>query len=203
MCEPQRRLEQKNETGVRVGYNAWLRFNELTQGSVKTKSYEDFVYNQFYNGFVKFGRHVTNIRAINPTEFIDYVIGKKIKLDRWCEDRIYTEYLQEQLRRENPNDAMERSIATMLEWSDEVNDEYNHYFINGDPNTICMKIEQGRISPWILYNCDSGLKFLEILNEDQINVIFDRIDPEFWHTKFGNYMADTEYCKKLLKDAGL
>ena len=41
-CEPKRRDNQKGEKGVRIGYIAWLRFYELSQGSSKLKSYEDF-----------------------------------------------------------------------------------------------------------------------------------------------------------------
>lgn len=203
ICEPQRRLEQRNEVGVRIGYHAWLRFFELSQGSAKKKTYEDFIASQYYNAFIKFGRHIVDIRAINSDDLIDYVIKEKVKLDNWCKDSVYAKYLTQQIKRENPNEAMERSIATMIEWADEVKAPYKHYFFYCNANIICNKIEQGRISPWVLYNCDSGIAFLEGLNDDQVNVIFARIDPDFWNQKFVNYLADSEYCKKLLKEAGL
>ena len=42
LCEPKRRWQQEKETGVQLGLRAYLRFYEITQGSAKLKSYDDF-----------------------------------------------------------------------------------------------------------------------------------------------------------------
>ena len=70
-CEPKRRDLQRNDKGVRIGYIAWMRFFELTQGSAKLKTYEDFCKSLLYKDFVKFGRHCHNIDTINVNKFID------------------------------------------------------------------------------------------------------------------------------------
>ena len=33
VCEPKKRIQEQNETGVRLGFNAYLKFYEITQGS--------------------------------------------------------------------------------------------------------------------------------------------------------------------------
>ena len=91
-CEPKRRENQKNEKGVRIGYIAWIRFYELTQGSAKLKTYEDFCSSSLYQGFVNFGRHCNAIDAINVNKFIDYVLTSKYKIDNWTRDKIYESY---------------------------------------------------------------------------------------------------------------
>ena len=48
LCEPKRRHQQKNETGVQLGFKAYIRFYELTQGSAKLKTYEDFSSSPYY-----------------------------------------------------------------------------------------------------------------------------------------------------------
>jgi hypothetical protein len=54
-----------------------------------------------------------------------------------------------------------------------------------------------------LYNCDSGIEFLEKdLNSEQMQMIFPIIDPDFWNKKFQDYLADQEYAKEILKKAG-
>ena len=100
LCENKRRWQQEKEVGVQFGLQAYLRFYEMTQGSAKLKSYSDFVDSPYYSAFVKFGRHMVAIRAVNPRMFIDYVIKENKKLDHWCHERVYLEYLKQYMRKE-------------------------------------------------------------------------------------------------------
>ena len=79
LCEPKRRAQQENESGVKLGMTAYLRFYELSQGSAKFKTYADFCDSPYYNAFVKFGRHMVAIRAINTQKFIDWVITGNVR----------------------------------------------------------------------------------------------------------------------------
>ena len=88
LCEPKRRAQQQHEPGVKLGMTAYLRFYEKTQGSAKFKTYADFSTSPYYNAFVKFGRYMTNIRAISTQKFIDWVIDSNKKLDYWCRDTV-------------------------------------------------------------------------------------------------------------------
>jgi hypothetical protein len=63
-------------------------------------------------------------------------------------------------------------------------------------------VTTGRISPWVLYNCESGLKFLSELDATQVAMVWPYIDSEVWTKKFADYMADQEYTKDILKKAG-
>ena len=205
-CEPKRRWQQEKEMGVQFGLQAYLRFFEVTQGSAKLKSYADFVTSPYYLAFVAFGRHIQAIRAVNPKAFIDWVIKQNKKLDHWTHEAVYVEYLYQYLRREATQDALERALIEMQEYVDEhpeITQGLSGYFRNGNSNRICHHIANGRISPWIVYNCDSGVAFLESLTEEQIAIIITAIDPEFWQRKFKDYTADTEWIKLILKTAGL
>ena len=83
-----------------MGLQAYLRFYESSQGGQK-KTYGDFVNSQYYNAFVKFGKHIIDIKAINPSAFIDYVLKNNIKLDKFCKDENYQNYLEQHLRIES------------------------------------------------------------------------------------------------------
>ena len=48
LCEPKKRRQEQNETGVRIGFNAYLKFYEMTQGSAKLKTFEDFAESAYY-----------------------------------------------------------------------------------------------------------------------------------------------------------
>ena len=134
------------------------------------------------------------------------VIKENKKLDHWCQEKIYLEYLKQYMRKESVSDALERALKEMQDYTDEVGEfknGFSDYFRFGGPNRVCMHITNGRVSPWIVFNCNTGIAFLETLNEDQLGLIMPWIEPDHWQRKFKDYVADTEWVKKILKDAGL
>ena len=201
-CEPKRRDQQRGEKGVVIGFQTWLRFYELTQGSAKLKTYDDFCSNNFYNAFVKFGRHCVAISAINVKQFMDYVLKNQIKIDNWCKDKVYEEYLYTLLRQESSTDALERSIITMQEWAEETGNELNEYFMKVSANRFVQHILNGRISCWTIYCCDNGIDKFNSLSEEQVTLLLPWIDPEFWTKKLKDYAADTEMTRHILAQAG-
>ena len=206
LCEQKRRWQEERETGVQFGLQAYLRFYEMTQGSAKMKSYADFVASPYYKAFVKFGRHMVAIRAVNPKMFIDWVIKENKKLDHWCHEKVYLEYLKQYIRKEAVQDAVERALKEMQDYADEheeFKNGFSDYFRYGNSNRICHHISNGRVSPWIVFNCTSGIEFLDQLNDDQIAVILPWIDPDYWQQRFRDYVADTEWVKMILQEAKL
>jgi len=202
-CEPKRRAQQKTEIGVSLAYQAWIRFYELSQGSAKLKTYDDFCRSQFYAAFVKFGRYCHSIRAINATRFIDYVIKNNIKIDHWCREKIYDIYLLQLLTSEATEDALARAIEHMQEWSETTGAPFNDYFKCISSNRLVSDIRNGRISAWSLYCCDSGVLALAGLNPEQIALVWPYIDSDIWQKKIKDYPADAEMAKYILKEAGL
>ena len=206
LCESKRRWQQQSEVGVQLGLKSYLRFYEVTQGSAKLKSYKDFVESPYYNAFVRFGRYSQEIRCINFSNFLDWLLKNNKKLDLWCKDSMYATWLLEYIKKEAVADALERGLKEMQNYADEHTDLKNgfvDYFRYANANRVCFHISTGRISPWILYNCDSGIEFLGGLAEDQVALVIQHIDPDYWAQKFKDYVADTEWMKKILKEAGL
>lgn len=206
LCEQKRRAQQQNETGVQFGYKAYLRFYELSQGSTKHKSYEDFASGPYYNAFVKFGRYLVDIRCINVPSFTDWLLKNNKKLDFWCKDSLYDTWMLEYLRKENVQDALERALKEMTAYAEshpELKNGFNEYFKFGNANRIVYHISTGRISPWVIYNCASGIAFLESLQEDQVAMIMPYIEPDYWQKKLRDYPEDTAWTKTVLASAGL
>ena len=201
-CEPRRRRQEQSERGVHLGLQAYLKFYELTQGSAKLKTFDDFADSPYYRAFVKFGRYCVDIRAINPARFIEYVLKQNKKIDHWCRDSIYTEYLLDYLRIENVNDALARAIEFGITWQEQTSNPAHDCLRHGNSNTMCYAITSGRISPWVIYNSDSGQKFLNDLTSEQVAMIWSYIDSDFWMKKFQDYPADQEYAKDILTKAG-
>ena len=206
LCEQKRRWQQEKETGVQLGLRAYLRFYEITQGSAKLKSYEDFVKSPYYNAFVKWGRHMVAIRGVNPPAFLEWLLKNNKKIDHWLKDDFYVEYLHEYLRREATQDALERALKEMQDYADdhpELKNGFSDYFRYGNSNRVVHHIATGRVSPWIVYNCASGVDFLDQLGPEQVEIVLPWIDPEFWQRRFKDYLADTEWVKDILEKANL
>ena len=206
LCESKRRWQQEKDVGVQLGMRAYLRFYELSQGSAKLKSYGDFVNSSYYIAFVKFGRYMVDIRAVNAAKFTDWLLKNNKKLDHWCKETLYLEWLADYIKREPVQDALERALKEMQEYADTsqpLAGDFSYYFLHGNSNRICHHISSGRVSPWIVFNCDSGVNFLAELTEEHVAMIMPWIDPTFWNKKFQDYLADSLWVKDILKQAGL
>ena len=202
LCEPKRRHQERNERGVELGFQAYIRFYELTQGSAKLKTFEDFADSPYYRAFVKFGRYCVNTRAINPRQFTEWLLKNNKKLDYWASDQLYTEYLLQYLRLEHVNDALARAIEYAIDWAENNEAQPQDCLRYGNHNLICHAVTTGRISPWVIYNCNSGQTFLNDLDSTQVAMIWPYIDSDVWQKRFKDYMADQEYAKDILLKAG-
>lgn len=206
VCEPKRRAQQQGETGVQLGLRAYQRFYQTTQGGNKVKTYEDFASSPYYLAFVKFGRHLVGIRAVSPQNFIDWLLKNNKKLDYWTKDTFYTEWLAEYIKKEAVQDAMERALKEMTNYAEEhpeLKNGFSDYFRYGNSNRVCHHISTGRISPWVVYNCSSGVEFLDSLSEEQVSIILPSIEPDFWQKKFKDYPEDVAWIKNITKAASL
>ena len=202
MCEPKRRFQEQGERGVQLGLHAYLKFYELTQGSAKLKTFEDFAGSPYYRAFVKFGRYCVDIRAINPPRFVEWLLKNNKKIDHWARDTMYTEYLIDYLRIENVNDALARAMEFGIDWAEQTGNPAEDCLRYGNTNAMVYAVTTGRISAWIVYNCESGQKFLSELDASQIAMVWPYIDSDVWMKKFSDYVADQEYVREMLEKAG-
>jgi hypothetical protein len=138
--------------------------------------------------------------------FTQWLLKNNKKLDHWTKEEYYVEWLLPYLQKESVDDALDRSLLEMQNYADaepQTLPVFNNYFRNGAKNRIVNHIRGGRISPWVIYNCDSGIEFLDNLNEEQINLIMPYIDPDFWQKKFSSHKKDVDWLKPVLSEAGL
>lgn len=203
MCERKRRALQKDEKRVQAGFMAFNRWWKLAQTSRKDKTYDEFCDTAYYNAFVKFGSFLNNTDPIYPEKFIDYVIKSGVKLDHWCKDQLYDQYLFEMIKTEPVEAAVQRSITTMMEWADENNSTFAHYFLYVNLNRAVHHIRNGKISCWLMLNCQSGKDMLNKFSDEQLEIIAPAFDISFWVKKFKNYPADVALVEEICKETGI
>jgi hypothetical protein len=201
VCEQKRRHMSKNERHVQAGLLTFQRFYEISQKSKTPKSFEDFANSSFYNAMVKFGSFLINTAPVNPEMFIDFVIRSGVKLDHWCRDELYETYIAELIKKEPVDGAIQRTIKTMMDWSDENSAPWEHYFQYVNLNRATHDIKEGLISPWLLLNTKSGKELLQRMNDEQLEIVGPMIDPQFWMRRFKALPADVELIKDVIKEA--
>lgn len=201
VCEQKKRYQSQTETGVQIGLNAYLLFYEQSQGSARQKTFDDFATSPYYRAFVKFGQYCVSIQAINIPQFTKWLLKNNKKIDFWCRDSVYGEYLSEHLLVENPWDAVKRAIEQSIKWSEKNSTPAHDYLRYGNDNALCFAVSTGRISAWVLYNCKSGQEFLARLNNEQIGLIWSFIDADFWKSKFKDHPEQVDQIKNILAEA--
>jgi hypothetical protein len=203
MCEQKRRVLQKDEKRVQTGFFAYNRFYQLTQAAKKQKPYSDFCKSAYYNAFVKFGSFINNVNPLYPERFIDYVIKSGVKLDHWCRDELYDKYLSELVKIEPVESAVQRSLQYMMEWGEEQNANFAHYFNYVSVNRAVHNIRDGKISPWMVMNSVSGVELLKKFSNEQLELVNQTLDIPFWVKKIRDNPADVALVKEICKETGI
>lgn len=202
LCENKRRWQDKDQPGNRIGFQAWVEFYKKNTASKKPKTYVDFAKSAYYIAFVKFGHYCVDIKCINVSRYADWLLKNKIKIDSWCSDTNYNLFLIQYLKDEDALDAVARSIETTIDFAKQEFIQSKDYLRYGNKNRICHLVTNGKISPWMLYHSESGIKLLEDLDEGQQRAIIDYINPEQWAIKFRRNTEIVNQVKELLNAAG-
>jgi hypothetical protein len=201
ICEQKRRHLGKNEKHVQLGLMTFQRFYQLTQKTSKPKTFDDFASSPYYTAFVKFGSFMSNTAPIYPERFIEFVIKSGVKLDHWCRDELYDQYISELIKIEPADGAIQRTLQTMMDWGDKNKASWEHYFAYVNLNRATHDIKEGLISPWILLNSKAGKEMLQRMNDEQLEIVSPVIDPQFWMRRFKSLPADVELVKDVIKEA--
>lgn len=202
ICESKRRWQDKDKQGNRIGFQSWLQFYTKNTATKKKRDYTDFIKSSYYIAFVKFGTYCADVNVVNVSRYIDWLLNNKIKIDNWNSDTNYTKFLVSYLREEDAMDAIARSLETLINMSPIEKISTKDILRYGNRNRICYAITTGKISPWILYQSESGKQFLDELDETQVKMIVDYINPELWAVKFKRNPEVVKQVKELLRETG-
>ena len=153
----------------------------------------------YYAAFQKFGGYCVDVKVVNPGKFVEWLLKTNVKIDYWTSDKNYTKFLMEYIKCEDPYDAIKRSIEHCFTLTDSEGIEMHDCLRYGNPNKICHAISSGKISPWLLYQSVSGVKFLDTLTGDHIRIIIDYIEPDKWATIF---KQDEQTTKDIAETLG-
>jgi hypothetical protein len=203
MCVKKQRHLDVDTQGSRFALRAFQRFYALTMNSKKPKSVEEFINSPYYTDFAKFGNHLSNLKPLHIEKFIDYVIMHGIKLKDWTKDEIYYLYIENIIKTEPADSAVERTIKEMSDWSLNNKTEFKDFFYAISANEASHLVRTGRLSPWVLYLSESGGNLLSSFTEDHAKMIGGVINAAHWMKRFKKESDDVVYIRTILEQAGL
>ena len=202
VCEQKRRRGEEHERGVQLGLQAFNRFYQVTQGTNRVRTFENFAQSNYYRAFVKFGRYCVDTHVIRPELFMDWLLAKNRRIDHWCRDSAYTDYLLDRVGQETAEESLTRAQDAADRWAESTGHPARDFLRFGNSNAICHAITSARVTGWVLYNCDSGVEFLGNLNSEQIAMVWPWIDTDVWHRQFDRSPADTLWVRQRMKELG-
>jgi hypothetical protein len=112
---------------------------------------------------------------------------------------MYEQYALQFILKEDVTTALERSVTTMMEWAEENQSVWNHYFNYVSLNRAVWHIKD----PWLILNCKSGKEMLSKFNDEQLALVYQVISPEHWALRFKRQTSDVELVKEVAKESNL
>lgn len=203
MCVKKRRWADREMTHVRLAYRVFQLFYNLNTASSKPKSMEDFIRSSYYEGFTKFGRACVRNEYLQPEQFAEWLIRNAVKLADWPKDSTYDKFLLEYVKKETGLRALERSIIYLDQWSTESGIAWQDYFREVSTSRAVYDIRSCKISPWIIYLSDTGGDLLTRMSDEQIKMIDDIINANFWMAVFQKNTEEVDAVQAACEAAGL
>lgn len=206
-CEKKRRWFSREEPASRLGFMSWSRFYELNAQLIgksgNKKTFREFMESKYYIAFMKFGKQLIDLNALEPAKFIDYVIKNNLPLDKWTHDIVYERYVDDLVKNEQPESALARNIELMQQWSRDTGEKWTDFFRKVNPIQAAAWVRSGRISPWVLYNADSAVDLLDRCGPEQLQMIKNSAKVPQWKIRFTKNRDSADWIRNTLRQAGL
>lgn len=200
-CPGKTRWQDRDSATSRLAYECWQTFYQETQPG-RIRSLDTFIRSQYYGAFWRFADFCRTIRVINIPEYQRWLLKNRHSIDKWATDTLYTKFLVSYLPAENALDSVYRSVETLLSLSSESGYKPADYLRYAGRNRVCNSITLGHVTAWFLYNCLSGQDFMKSLDQTQINMIWDYIEPEPWQARFRLHKTDQDSVCEILRQGG-
>lgn len=201
ICVKKEREFEKNEKHVRFALQVYRRFYEINQRVDRT--WDQFRDSKYYNSFIKVGRYIVDANPINLSIFIDFLVKSGRPISEWTSPAMQEVYIRETVKTETPCAAIERNILLMQQWATATGNHWTDFFKKVSPVQATLWITTGRISPWVLYICETAEELIMRMSPEQLRMIETTVDPTFWQLRMDKYQEDVKFLRETFKEAGL
>lgn len=203
LCRLKKRYLDRDKHEVRMGYLTYRIWNDIHYRRKKPVSLDQFDSSNVYDAFVKFGKHVVDLKAVEPEEFIRYICQSKVPIDKWCLDEHYLEYVRLLNKFESSDRAVERTLLLAESWANREGQAITDFFRKIATPQAVMWLMSGRISPWVVFNCQSGQELVSRFSNEQYALLEKAVDIKFWKKKFLSQIDEVHRLQDFLASEGI
>ena len=116
------------------------------------KTYDEFMKSKYYLAFVKFANYIMGVYIANVESYIEQLLKKRVRIDKWSSDQVYEEYIKEFNVRESVDRAVERTILTIKQWAEENKKDWINFFNEVSTPRAVHMIRSGKMQTcsWLL-----------------------------------------------------
>lgn len=202
-CAKKKRWIARNEPYAKLAYQAWLRFHEITGSAKKERLYKEFITKTEFKAFEDLANYILSINPVSKSGYITYIFEHNIPANKWCSDNSYHAFLKEYIRKETPEVALTRSLKFIDSWSYDNQSKIVDFFKEVHPGQAVTFLRLGRLSPWMLYLCESANFLLERFSEEQVLMIQEYLDPKIWNLKMKRHELEVKNIRMVLEGYGI
>lgn len=204
MCEPRRRDLEKHQPHVKQAFRAYqLWWRSLHPTKQIPPNQTQFQKSELYSAFVKIGSWSQEQQVQQFDSWVQWHIQNQTPVDAWCNLQKYQDYLKDLLLNESHEQAVDRSLKTVMHWSQATQHAWVDVFRKCAPAQMCAWIQQGRVSAWVLYNAPSAVEFLNRCSPEQLQIIQTHAPMHLWKIRFMRMSLESEAVRQTLKEAGM
>ena len=201
VCQQKKRHYEKDTKPALLAFHAFSLFMRLNYRSDTT--YEKFAKSSLYDALLKFGKYIIDVDAISPKDYIEFMIKSTVPIDKWCRDAEYERYVRNHTMKETPMRAFERTAMLMEEWGVIHKSDWRKFFSDIAPALAVQWIRSGRISPWVILNCQTGQRLLRSFTNEQLELVSEALNTRLWQGKFSRFPDEVRDIQNALRSEGL
>lgn len=201
MCtQKERHLFLKTRQGMST-YELYLHWRKTNGRSATTVN--TFVASRYYTGFVKFYKFSRNVGLPEPKMFIEFANDKGLLPNTWLNMELYDAYVLHFDTNISPMKLAELSLKTLYALSNILECDVSDVFDHLETHEIAQLINERKLSPWLLLNSKSFMRFLNRIakNKSDTIVLKSVLDSDSWYNKFFNDPSTVakmrEICSKI------
>jgi len=205
-CEPKRRHEAQHNPETKLAYSAYSLFNQHTSPRGLTQpvpTYQQFCTSKHYGDFVRFGSWLIEQQVQEIEAYTKWLLKEKRAFKQWSDLHTYREFLTHLLYDETAEQGIQRSLRTIQTWCETQAQSMADFWPLVNTNTATLWITQGKISPWLLYNCTSAVEFLERCTPEQLELIQKIAPIKQWRVRLLRHKQQADLIKSVLCEAGM
>jgi hypothetical protein len=203
-CKLKDRHFQRGTKAFTLGLFAWEQFckvNCLWRNNVDIV--DRFMNSSEYSTFYDLGTHILNTNIFDVEHFIMYLMKNSIPARAWKSDITLQNWVFDYTRNENLRSAITRGITTIQLWAEELGCDWTTFFESVSSTRAILLIENGQVSPWLLYGASTTHKLYDRLSDHEFQHVYQYINPQIWGVKKIKYKEDFTDVVKLLKEFNL